>query len=417
MKSPPLSGIKVVDLSRVLAGPLCTQYMGDMGADVIKVEDVGGGDDMRAWPPLRTATNGETKIGSPFLSANRNKRSIALDLKSPEGREVVLKLVAEADVVVESFGPGVAQRLGVDPQSLRARHPRLICCSITGFGSTGPMKSGKGYDVILQAFCGMLSVTGEPDRPPVRAPYSPVDQGTGLHALIGILAALQARERSGEGCTVEVSLFDTATGFMGYMLQNFWERGTEPTRHGVGHEALCPYEAFDGSDKPFMLGVANDTLWRSFCRLAGLEEIANDPRFSTNAARVVNRVETVKLVRAAVRKKSRAQWLEALDAAGIPCSPIHDFRELDAHPHTRESGMVFDYTHPSLGELQGVAQPVKFDGERVVFRRPPPLQGEHTGEILREVGVKQEDIDRLAAQQVVRLGSGPSGEDSLSTGS
>jgi len=405
MQHPPLSDIRVVDLSRVLAGPLCAQYLGDMGAEVVKVENVEQGDDMRVWPPVRTTADGATRVGSPYLSANRNKRCIAVDLKSAEGRAIVEKLIARADVVVESFGPGVAERLGVDAASLRIRHPRLICCSITGFGSVGPMKHGKGYDVILQAFCGMISVTGEAGRPPVRAPYSPVDQGTGLHALIGILAALHARERTGEGGTVEVSLFDTATGFMGYMLQNFWERGTEPVRHGVGHEALCPYEAFDASDGPFMLGVANDSLWRAFCGLAGLEAIADDPRFRTNVARVANRAETLERVRAAVRLKTRTEWLAALEAAGIPCSPIHNFDELDRHPHTRESGMVFDYAHPVLGELHGVSQPVRFDGQRGGMRRPPPLHGEHTDEILREMGYSREEIDRLAARHVVRQGA------------
>lgn len=406
MSSSPLSGIKVLDLSRVLAGPLCTQYMGDMGADVIKVENIEHGDDMRMWPPIRTSSMDDIKVGSPFLSANRNKRDIAVDLKSAEGRAIVDKLIASADVVVESFGPGVAKRLGVDTATLRARDSRLICCSISGFGNTGSMKSGKGYDVILQAFCGMVSVTGEEGRPPVRAPYSPVDQGTGLHALIGILAALHERNRTGEGSTVEVSLFDTATGFMGYMLQNFWERGTEPTRHGVAHEALCPYEAFDASDRPFMLGVANDSLWRSFCKLTGMEQFMDDPKFRTNAARVTNRAETLALVRAVLSEKTREEWLQAFDAAGIPASPINNFEELDSHSHTRESGMVFDYMHPVFGEMHAVAQPVKFNGQRGALRHPVPIHGQHTVEILGELGFNQAEIDRLATQNVVRVWAG-----------
>ncbi len=264
------------------------------------------------------------------------------------------------------------------------------------------MNQGKGYDVILQAFCGMLSVTGEADGPPVRAPYSPVDQGTGLHALIGILAALHARDTTGEGSSVEVSLFDTATGFMGYMIQNFWERGTEPKRHGVGHEALCPYEAFDASDKSFILGVANDALWRTFCKITGLESIVANPKFSTNAARVANRAETLAFVQAALRQKNRAEWLAKFDSAGIPCSPINNFTELSGHPHSRESKMIFEYTHPALGELNGVAQPIKFNGQRGPLRRHAPMHGEHTQEILREAGFGDAEIAKLVAQNIVQ---------------
>ena len=398
----PLTGIKVLDLSRVLAGPLCTQYMGDMGADVIKVENLGHGDDMREWPPVRTSLDGTAKVGSPYLSANRNKRCIAIDMKSEAGQAIVHRLIEGADVVVESFGPGVAERLSVDGTTLRAKHPKLIYCSISGYGSTGSMNQGKGYDVILQAFCGMLSVTGETDGPPVRAPYSPVDQGTGLHALIGILAALHARDTTGEGSSVEVSLFDTATGFMGYMMQNFWERGTEPKRHGVGHEALCPYEAFEASDKSFILGVANDALWRSFCKITGLDSIVANPKFSTNAARVANRAETLAFVQAALRQKNRAEWLAKFDSAGIPCSPINNFTELSEHPHSHESKMIFEYTHPALGQLNGVAQPIKFNGQRGPLRRHAPMHGEHTQEILSEAGFGDAEIANLVAQNIVQ---------------
>ncbi|MBN9426616.1 MAG: CoA transferase [Burkholderiales bacterium] len=404
MSRAPLSGIKVLDLSRVLAGPLCTQYLGDMGADVTKVETTDHGDDMRTWPPFRARADGSLRTGSPYLSVNRNKRSIAVDMKSDEGRSIVQRLAESVDIVVESFGPGVAQRLGVDAATLRARQPRLICCSISGFGTQGPMKNGKGYDVILQAFTGMISVTGEADGPPVRAPYSPVDQGTGMHAAIGILAALHARDVSGEGSAIEVSLFDTATGFLGYMLQNFWERGTEPKRQGVGHEALCPYEAFDTADhKPLMLGVANDALWRAFCRIVGLQRFADDPRFATNAQRVEHRADTLAIVKPALLQRTRAEWIEAFDAAGIPCSPLHNFAEISAHPHTRESGMLLDYQHPAFGAMHGIAQPVRFDGERGTLRRHPPVHGEHTAEILREIGYSDERVAALAAAGTVKL--------------
>jgi len=398
MSNQPLRELRVLDLSKVLAGPLCAQYLGDMGADVIKIESPrGGGDETRGWPPLREGGGGQT--GAIFLSANRNKRSVAVDLTTEEGREVVHRLARQADVAITSFGPGVAARLGVDSVTLRALNPRLICCDISGFGSVGPMSQGKGYDVILQAFCGMLSITGEADGPPVRSPFSPVDQGTGLHALAGILAALYERERTGIGGTVEASLFDTATGFLGYFLQNFWERGTEPVRPGSGHESLCPYQVFDTADRPLILGVANDTLWHRFCALAGLGAVRDDPRFGTNAQRVAHRSETVALVAEVMRCRGRADWLQALDAAGIPCSPLHTLGELSEHPHTRESGMVVDCDHPVLGRLSTVAQPLRFDGERTTLRRAAPMHGEHTREVLDELGYSEAQIDRLVDKE------------------
>ncbi|HEU0199535.1 MAG TPA: CaiB/BaiF CoA-transferase family protein [Burkholderiaceae bacterium] len=401
MSATPLRGLRVLDLSKVLAGPLCAQYLGDMGADVIKVETVLGGDETRAWPPFRSA--GRTRTGAIFLSTNRNKRSMAVDLAHPRGREVVHSLAQHADVAITSFGPGVAAKLGVDAATLRGLNPGLVCCEISGYGSVGPMREGKGYDVILQAFTGMLAITGEPDGPPVRSPFSPVDQGTGLHALIGILAALHERQRTGQGSTVEASLFDTATGFLGYFLQNFWERGTEPERPGSGHESLCPYQVFDTADKPLILGVANDALWQRFCDLAALQAVRDDPRFATNAARVQHRNETVALVSEVLRRRPRAQWLMALDAAGIPCSPLHTLGELSTHPHTVSSGMVFEYEHPRLGPLLSVAQPLRFDGERSALRRPAPMHGEHTAQVLQELGYAPAQIAELADLGVVGL--------------
>lgn len=395
MSALPLRDIRVLDLSKVLAGPLCAQYLGDMGADVIKVEAPKGGDETRGWPPFREADSAGTRTGAIFVSANRNKRSVAVDLASAKGREIVHRLAKWADVAIASFGPGVAKKLGVDSATLRALNPRLICCDISGYGSVGPMREGKGYDVILQAFAGMLAITGEPDGPPVRSPFSPVDQGTGLHALIGILAALHARDRTGVGITVEASLFDTATGFLGYFLQNFWERGTEPARPGSGHESLCPYQVFETADKPMILGVANDSLWHRFCAMAQLEQIRDDPRFATNAARVLHRAETVALVGGVMCRRKRSDWLQALDEAGIPCSPLHTLGELSAHPHTRASGMVFDYEHPSLGKLSTVAQPLRFDGARTEVRRPSPMHGEHTAEVLAELGYSADEVHAL----------------------
>jgi crotonobetainyl-CoA:carnitine CoA-transferase CaiB-like acyl-CoA transferase len=386
MSTHPLQGLRVLDLSKVLAGPLCAQYLGDMGADVIKVEPPAG-DDTRAMPPFREADG--CKAGTIFLAANRNKRSIVVELGTPEGRDTVHALARHSDVVISSFGPGVAAKLGVDHRTLRELNDRLICCEISGFGSVGPMRAGKGYDVILQAFCGMISITGEPDGPSVRSPFSPVDQATGLHALVGILAALHERDRTGHGTCLEASLFDTATGFLGTFLQAYWERGTEPVRAGSGHESLCPYQIFETADKPIMLGVANDSLWRSFCRIAELEPIRDDPRFATNVVRVQNRAQTVSIVSEALKRRSRADWLGLLDGAGIPCAPVHTLGELSAHPHARESGMLIDYDHPVLGHLQTVAQPIRFDGARAAVTRPAPMLGEHTAEILAELGLRK----------------------------
>ena len=398
----PLAGLKVLDLSKVLAGPLCAQYLGDMGADVIKVESTGDGDETRHWPPFRSAEN-VAPTGSIFLSANRNKRSIAVDLRSEAGKAVVFELARQSDIVIESFGPGASTRLGIDAATLCALNPRLIYCNISGFGNVGPMRNGKGYDVILQAFTGMLSITGERNGPPVRSPFSPVDQATGLHALIGILAAVIARARTGKGTVVEASLFDTATAFLGYFLQSFWERGTEPEKPGSGHESLCPYEAFDTLDKPLILGVANDTLWQKFCGVTGLQDIAHDPRYASNAARVERREETVAIVRQVLAKRCRDDWIAELSSIGIPCSPLHTLGELSVHPHTHESGMILEYQHPQYGAMRAVAQPLRFDGQRAALYRAPPAHGAHGRDILLETGFDQAQIDEMARSGAVKL--------------
>lgn len=398
--SKPLKGVRVLDFSKILAGPLCTQYLADMGADVIKIEDARSGDDTRAWPPF--AGPG---LGAVFLSVNRGKRSIALDLKTEAGRNVAHRLAKSADIAIESFGSGVAERLMIDEATLRAFNPDLIYCSISGFGRSGPMKDAPGYDVILQAFCGIMALTGDEGGPYIRSPISPIDQTTGMHALSGILAALFARSRGEGGRRVDVNLFETALGLMAYNLQSYWIRGTEPMRSGSSHEGLCPYQAFDAADGPIMIGVANDGLWRKFCGVAGLEQVMDDPRYAANPARVANRAETVALVQEAIARQPVAWWTERLSAVRVPCAPINDLRKLMAEPQTAASGMVLDVgaTRGADAPLQGMGQPVRFDDVPRKAGLPPPDHGEHGLEILTELGLSACDIETLVQQKALLL--------------
>ena len=385
----PLAHVRVLDFSKILAGPLCTQYLADLGADVVKVEPPTG-DDTRHWPPFENGT------GTIFLAVNRNKRDLVVDLRRPEGLALCRRLASQSDVIVESFGPSVADRLGIGWEAMRAVNPRLVYASISGFGTQGPMKGDKGYDLIAQAFTGMLALTGEPGGPPARSPFSPIDQATGYHAVIGILAALMQRDQTGVGVKIETSLFDSAVGFLGYFLQSYWQRGVEPVRPGSGHESLCPYQAFDTADRPIILGIANDSFWRSFCDLVGQPELAADPRFATGSQRVANRETVVALVADLLRGRTRAQWLAALGERNIPASPVHSLGELAAHPHTEASGMVL---HD--GDFQTIATPLRAAGERLGLHRQPPLLGQHSREIVNELALPNDEIDRLFDEGVI----------------
>ncbi len=385
----PLAGVRVLDFSKILAGPLCTQYLADLGADVIKVEPPNG-DDTRNWPPF------ENDVGAIFTAVNRNKRGIVLDLRKSEGLVIAHALARKADIVVESFGPGVADRLGIGWDQLSALNPRLVYAGISGYGTRGPMKEGKGYDLIAQAFTGMLSLTGEPGGPPARSPFSPVDQATGYHAVIGVMGALMQRDQTGCGVKIEASLFDSAVGLLGYFLQNYWLRGTEPERPGSGHESLCPYQAFETADMPIILGIANDGFWRAFCNLAGEPDLAEDTRFATNGDRVASRAVLIPLVAAVLARRSRAEWLAELAARGIPSSPVHTLGELSNHPQTEASGMVL-----RDGTFQTVASPLRVDGERLALRLRPPALGEHSRAVLAELGYRIGEIDALIADGAV----------------
>ena len=395
MARAPLRGIRVLDLTKVLAGPLCTQSLADLGAEIIKVEPLGMGDETRHWPPQR---GGE---GAVFLSVNRNKRSLALDLKSPEGLAVFKRLIAGCDVLVESFGTGVVERLGVDYDAMRQIRPDVVYCSISGFGRTGPLRDAPGYDVILQAYSGIMAMTGEAGSGPIRIPISPVDQTTGLHAFGAILAALFDREKTGQGARIEVSLYESAVSLLSYSLQIYWEKGTLPEKNGSGHESLCPYQAFETADQPILLGIANDRLWGKFCREAGLPDAAEDPRFRTNPARVANKEETVSLVQSVLRTRSGKEWVTAMRACGVPCAPINTFSDLMDDPHLAERGMFTGWQKEGQDRVRSVAYPVTLDGEKMPVRLPPPSLGENSAAILQEFGFAPAEIDGLVAAGVV----------------
>jgi crotonobetainyl-CoA:carnitine CoA-transferase CaiB-like acyl-CoA transferase len=390
--------VRVLDFSKVLAGPLCTQHLGDLGAEIIKVEPCRGGDDTRTWPPFQ---DGE---GTIFLSVNRNKRSLAVDLKSPAGRDICLRLARGCDVVIESFAPGVAERLGIGYDALRAGNPAIVYCSVSGFGTQGPMRDGKGYDLIAQAFTGMVACTGAPGGPMARSPFSPVDQGTGLYAVIGIMAALLQRAATGAGTKIEVSLFDTAVGFLGYMLQGYWQTGRDPVPPGSSHESLCPYQVFETQDGPIILGVATDGMWRQFCALVGRSELGQDPRFATSAARVAHRAETVDLVAGLLQQKPRTAWLALLGAENIPCSPVHKLSEMARHEHTVQSGMLLRYRDARGQAAQGVTLPLRADGLRAGGGGPPPRLGEHTRDVLAECGYSAAECETFLRDNVVFAG-------------
>jgi crotonobetainyl-CoA:carnitine CoA-transferase CaiB-like acyl-CoA transferase len=401
MQPKPLEGIRVLDFSRVLAGPLCTQSLGDLGADVIKIEPVQIGDETRGWPPLRAPG-----LGAVFLAVNRNKRSVAVDLKTDAGRQVVHRLAEACDVVVENFSTGVADRLQIGAGHLRAVNPRLIYCTISGYGRTGPLKDSAGYDVILQAFSGMMSLTGEPGSGHIRIPISPIDHTTGVNAVSGILAALIQREKSGRGVDVEVSLLDTAASLLNYSLQSFWERGVQPRKWGSSHESLCPYQAFEAADGPVMIGVANDNLWRKFCAIAELHDLAADERLTTTHGRAEHRAAVVERVQAAVRQKTVAFWTAELTAAGVPVAAIQTLGQLLAHPQTRFRGLALDYGSGTDAGLRGIPYPVILDEQPRSLGRAPPRHGQHTQEVLLEFGWSSEAIAELQRSGAVLASDG-----------
>ena len=397
----PLGDVRVLDLTSSLAGPYCTEILAAFGADVVKVEHPQRGDEARAWgPPFFPGGS------ALFFAANAGKRSLALDLKAPAGREALLRLVDGADVLLQSMRPGAAERLGLGPAAVRARNPRLVYCSIGAYGRSGPLRDLPGYDPLMQAHAGLISVTGEPDRPGVRVGASVVDQTTGMWAALAILAALRERDATGRGREVDVALYETALALVGYHLVEALATGRPPGRHGTAFPLIVPYEVFATADGELMIAAANDGLFARLCAALGLPDLADDARFATNPLRVRHRAELIPRLERRLAEEPSATWVERLRAAGVPVAPVQDLVEVAEDEQTRALGILHE-----LGGMTAVGPPLVVDDDRVPFRLPPPLLGEHSADVLREGGYADEDIAALAATGVVRLGRGGSVPD------
>ena len=394
----PLAGMRVLDVTTSIAGPYCAQILAALGADVVKVERPDTGDDGRAWgPPF---WDGE---GTMFLSANAGKRSLALSLRDPRGRDALLRLADGADVFLQSLRPGLAEELGLGAEALRGRNARLVYCALGAYGRTGPLAREPGYDALMQAAGGLISITGEPGRPGVRVGSSLVDQGTGTWAALGVLAALLERERTGEGAVVDVSLFETAIGYVGYHVAGYLADGTIPTGDGTRFPMVAPYQVFGTRDGELMIGGGNDRLFHAICGVLGLPGLLDDPRFATNGERVRNRDELAALLEERLRSEDTATWQERLSAAGVPVAPVADVRDVAESPQTAALGILQRLDHPRIEGLTLPALPLSFDGERALHASAPPDVGQHSAEVLREAGYEDDEIARLAEDGIVRL--------------
>ncbi len=385
--SQALSGLRVLDLSRVLAGPWATQMLGDLGAEIIKVEKPGAGDDTRGWGPpwLADGEGRETRESAYFLAANRNKRSVTIDMARPEGQALIRRLAATSDVLVENFKVGGLARYGLDHASLAVENPRLIYCSITGFGQDGPEAGRAGYDVMIQGMSGLMSVTGSPQDEPQKIGVALVDVMTGLHAAIAVLAALEQRHRTGRGQHIDLALFDVAMSSLANQALNFLVGGTAPGRLGNAHPNIVPYQAFETADGHLILAIGNDGQFARFCRLADLPGLAADPRVQTNAGRVAHRAEVVAAVGAALKRQTSAVWLAMLDAAGIPAGPINSIAQAFAEPQALARGLALSLPHVSGGTAPGVRSPLRLGESPDAAPLAPPTLGQHTDVVLEAV--------------------------------
>jgi crotonobetainyl-CoA:carnitine CoA-transferase CaiB-like acyl-CoA transferase len=406
-----LDGVRVLDLSRVLAGPWCTQTLADLGADVIKVErpardGAPGGDDTRGWGPpfLRDQAGQETAEAAYYVGTNRNKRSVTIDIATEDGAELVRTLAAKADVFVENFKVGDLAGRGLDAAALLARNPRLVYCSITGFGQTGPYRERAGYDYAVQGMGGLMSVTG-PSRAeiaddasgggPQKVGVAVADLFTGMYAVTAILAALRHRDRTGQGQAIDMALLDSQVAMLANLGAGYLASGVAPQRAGNAHQSIVPYQVFEVADGHLILAVGNDAQFARFCAVAGCAELAADPRFARNAGRVRDRATLVPLVAARLKLRPRAAWLADLEAAKVPCGPINDLAEVFADPHVRERAMTVEMPHPLAGSVRMVASPIRMAATPVRYRRAPPLLGADTDAVLAELGLDAAAISGL----------------------
>ncbi|CBS90202.1 CaiB/BaiF CoA transferase family protein [Azospirillum lipoferum] len=397
----PLSHIRVLELSRVLAGPWSAQTLADLGADVIKVERPGAGDDTRAWGPPWAGDQ-----SAYFLSTNRGKRSITIDFERPEGQELVRKLAAQADVVIENFKVGGLVKYGLDYDSLKAVNPRLVYCSITGFGQTGPYRNRAGYDFMIQGMGGLMSITGQPDGEPgggpVKVGVAVTDIFTGLYATIGIMGALAHRDRTGEGQQVDLALLDVQVAVLANQAMNCLVGGKAPQRLGNAHPNIVPYQAFATRDGYIILAVGNDGQFAKFCTVAGQPELAKDERYATNPARVANRKELVALLEELIRTRDSHDWLAALEEVGVPCGPINDLTAVFEDPQVKARNIHQDLPHPTQGSVPTVASPIRYSGTPLVHDTAPPTLGQHTDTVLADqLGLSEADIASLREKGVI----------------
>lgn len=389
----PLSGTRVLDLTASIAGPSCTLILAALGADVVKVERPDGGDDTRAWgPPF---WNGESLA---FLAFNSGKRSLALDVKTPRAKEAILRLAAQADVFVQNLRPGLAERLGFGFEALRAQNPRIVYCSIGAYGSKGPLRGEPGYDPLMQAASGIMSITGEAGGPPVRTGPSIVDQGTGLWSALGVLAALRARDSSGEAQLVDTSLYEVALNWIPYQLAGYFATGVTPSPMGSAISIIAPYQAFEARDGWVMIAAGNDRLYAALCTELGLPELVADARFATNADRVANRGKLVAAIAAVVAADSVASWVERLRAVGVPVAPVRDLAAVALDEQAHALGLFPAVEHPRGEGLRLVAPPLSVNGRRLGLGTSPPRLGEHTRAVLEDAGFSREEIEGMIGE-------------------